>query len=487
MNLRRATVLFVPIVWLACTELATPTPAPIDGGAVSDAGGTGTPDATSPAPVDAAFDALPDVAIDANPQAATVLVRGADGAPKAGVTVVFGDATGAVVATETTNAQGAVSRALTAGTQVTAILGTELYPEIVTVLGAQNGDVLTAVEEKETSESRTVSITSVPGGAPDAATSLRAEIGPCRRAFIVPPTTFTVDGRCMRAGKFPLLLKAMRTDELAYTHLKNNVVPPPDGGPINVAPTAAWLTDTTSQTVSASNAPPGGSLVLGLAEVTDGVPFLQAQNIGTPPDGGVGFVTFPSHPGYASFVQREATSYRYLGQSGIALRSIAARTATPTASSVVNHDLAQLLPEITAATLDTATPARPSTTFTTAGTTAGADVIVYRVRWEHARDGGTQRGRWTIVGPPTTTTFTCPALPAASASWGPQAGATFTTPPFVGFFDATFLSGYDAARGQAAAFSPSEDATNGFAEDGMVPPLPVDGTVRLSAITYSAD
>ena len=121
-----------PFAYLACSDDTTG-----GGGTLTlptdDASTTPTADA-APA-VDAGVDA-PDA--DAGPIAtATVHVVTAKKVPEANVKVVFYDAAGGVLGTETTDATGQATHTMPAGGSVTGVFGTATASSLVTIEGVQ--------------------------------------------------------------------------------------------------------------------------------------------------------------------------------------------------------------------------------------------------------------------------------------------------------------------------------------------------------------
>ena len=121
----------------------------VDGGLLVPDSSTPHADATAPGTDSGpANDAAPESdagAVDSGPQPVTVRVV-ANGAPESGATIVFQDATGAVVTSGTTDATGSVTQLVTAGTQVTAVLGTAASPNLLTIEGVEPGDAITFVD-----------------------------------------------------------------------------------------------------------------------------------------------------------------------------------------------------------------------------------------------------------------------------------------------------------------------------------------------------
>lgn len=75
---------------------------------------------------------------------AVVVTLTKQGAPESGILVVFGDAAGAVIATETTSETGVAAHVVPGGSHVTLVMGTLQFPRLVTITDVETGDLLTA-------------------------------------------------------------------------------------------------------------------------------------------------------------------------------------------------------------------------------------------------------------------------------------------------------------------------------------------------------
>ena len=92
-------------------------------------------------------------------------------------------------------------------------------------------------------------------------------------------------------------------------------------------------------------------------------------------------------------------------------------------------------------------------------------------------------GTWTFVVPPTATSVRVPEIPAASSPLTPDAGVGFDSIPLVASVEASFVPNYAALRSVFASLP----ATGYPNKAVMLPPLPSDGTVRVTAFSFSAD
>ncbi|MDX2090730.1 MAG: hypothetical protein SFX73_22925 [Kofleriaceae bacterium] len=99
---------------------------------------------------------------------------------------------------------------------------------------------------------------------------------------------------------------------------------------------------------------------------------------------------------------------------------------------------AVLLPRITAAATTGRDTVRPSVSWTTAGSEAGADAGVAMMEWP--------RTSWSIYFPPTTVSpLQAPILPDALAAYRPPTDNTVEDAPYVVFYDADYVDGYAGA------------------------------------------
>ena len=176
----RRRVLLVPLAWAACFSPSSggSTPSPNFDSGLTEFDGT-TADATEDVePTEAAadvrveaaptpgMDATLDVGIEAGPMPIKVVVGGASGYEN-GVSIVYGDVTGAVVATDVTGSQsvaGASSTILGTVSMVTALLGTPEAPAPYTVMGLSPGDTVYVADSTSIStyDQATLSLAGVP-------------------------------------------------------------------------------------------------------------------------------------------------------------------------------------------------------------------------------------------------------------------------------------------------------------------------------------
>jgi hypothetical protein len=481
---------------LACFSKSDVTPL-VDSGTpplVEDSGLRSAQDATTTPPFDAGSrDAATDAgtppveAAAPGPLTVTVLMGGA---PESGVLVVFQDATGGVLTTATTDATGTVSQLVTAGSQVTAALGTAQTPNLVTVQDVENGDMLTLVDSPSTNlpgTSEPVTVT-LPATTWDAGTNVAIYAGGCSD-----PAAFDIylQPTCTSQGTFPLFARAAdATGEIAYTYQTRNAVDP-DGGPLAITVSRPWSTSTATQTIEASSLPTVsddagvslGTVTFDYSEVAGGVPLALLPVVASVEEGGPPNEEFVIHPGYPDFTQQGA----YVLLEGVGSDSevfAVTRTAPVTASQTTSIALGTL-PGFTGAAInanDAGSPTQPVVTWTTTGSLSAANGVFTMLQWyAPPPDGGSQdiAGTWTIVSPATATSVEAPSVPASAAAFAPPSTARYN-PPRVVAVQSSSLAGYSGYKSQ---FATIPVFTPGGNWQPAIPLLPADGfTLYVSAI-----
>ncbi|HTB72617.1 MAG TPA: hypothetical protein VK762_05220 [Polyangiaceae bacterium] len=430
---------------------------------------------------------------DAAPTTVSVLVVN-DHGPESGVTVVFQDAAGNPVATATTDASGTATQVAVAGSQVTVVMGSLQNVQIVTFEGVAPGDVLTAHDATDTTFANTqVSIDGLPDAGPPPGTgSYTVNIGPCSGSFTDLPGLVYLSPDCENRGKFPVLVQAVSSDPedpepIGFTYQTGNALPL-DGGVAHVSLSGAWTTTFSTQSIAVSNFDftdlTGYTAFSEIADgISSGIPSIVVSQDGSAVN------SFFGHPGYATAVQSEANQSGNRG-SGVAISAVATRSAPSPDGGAASFDYSQFLPLLDAVTLDSSQPGQPVVSWVTeAGSLASASGTIVTIAWNALADGGDYLpGTWTIVAPPTATSVKAPALPPAVAAWAPPAGAQFASPPNVIVVQGSFLPGYAQLRALFSTLpAPSSLLYDQFSLSGVVPPLPVDGTLKLTAITFSGD
>jgi hypothetical protein len=499
-----------PVVATACFSTNDSKPGPDGGTPQLDAGPGPVMDATLPSGPDASApeaaadgyvaplpDAAAEAAIEAGPPVVTVVVHSALG-PEQNVTVVFQDASGAVLSTGVTSAIGSASALVPAGSQVTAVMGSAGQPVLTTIQGVSPGDVLAVYDPTSDATSAQVSIDLAVDSQPPAGSAyFYAHIGQCGYSVTAFPLVMSLSSfyDCQSGGVFPVRIDAQADADggyanLGYIYQKGNMLPL-DGGVASVIMTGSWSTATGTQTLVVANQPISGSSVA-LSEV--------ANHVATPDNFGQSFVdeagannyAFPTHPGFADSLQGEAVVTEFSSQANgyhLAVTGVATRgPAAQGDAGVSTIDMSQSFPLIDHASIDSSNPAQPAVSWgSEAGALTPADGVYVAISWSDVTDAGAYfTGRWTIVAPPTSTGVTAPALPLAAQAWAPGASATFVSIPSVVVVDADFVASYAELRAQAGSLPISANILNGRSNPAA-PPLPVDGTLKLTAFTLSGD
>jgi hypothetical protein len=474
---------------VGCTDDGKPTQPAFEAGAFDSSipdGSTpdsGTPDSTTP-----------DSDIDEPAIGVRVNVTRGGATPLAGITVVFQDANGAVIGTATSDNNGTVFQSVPSGSQVTALLGPADSPNLLTVMSVEPGDTIQMDQPdlKDVRDVSAVNVTALPS-APGGTISYVARAGQNVAFPNATPFNIGVDPPSQNNGRFPILVEAL-DDSAQPTHFvfqKSNALVPdsgvPDGGILDLAIGGSWSTPLTTVTINTTNAPQTTDFVASYGEIADGV--LTAQQAYFQVENGTHTENFRGHPGFPSSVQPEVHA-RVIGQTGgISYNAIATRGAPLADGGTYDMDMTQLLPSVSASEIDSTdagTSARPSVTWTASGSMAAADGVIVRISWVGDSDAGIVYGTWTFVAPPTTTSIRAPALPASSGTYEPSGSPSFSSIPIVAFIEGSFLPGYAQLR-QAPASIPPTDSLIRDQNGAIVPPLPVDGTLRLSAITIDGD
>jgi len=499
-------LLALPVAWIACFSSSS---GGSGGGGNFDASG----DTTFPmegsagdapedlATIDAPMDAAPEVATGADASDASetdagvvsILVFGASG-PEQGVSIVFGDATGAVVgASATTGINGVLNQPLPSGaTMITALLGTAANPAPYTVMGVQVGDLIVVPDFASLLpyESGFLDVTALPASPPANATGYNVYAGVCENSAGMAPFTVSFSGRsCFGLGAFggtyhavvPVLAEAyaVNANLLGFAFQKGNALSGFDAGagslPVSLA-AATWSTSTTTQVLAVVNQQDGGpSPSIYSGEVANGVVHQLSQQT-VVDDAGAQQTVVTTHVGYADTLQSEADILNT--QWAI---SAAVGTAPPTSSGTVTIDATSLgsLPQITAVTVDPTVPAQPKLTWTLSQGSLGVTTgLVSYTQWQATSDAGTViNGNWTIVAPSSATSIQAPALPASAGAYQPPAGAQLqgTVQGLVG----SVIGSYAKLRtvGAAIASPPSIGCV-------PVPVLPAFGSGTLSVTLY---
>jgi hypothetical protein len=490
----------VPALAPACFS-SNNEPPPTDDASSPEPDAQSTPDQTAPPQPEAAPpEAAPDVqadhyvaeaappqeaSVDAGPAPVTVVVRSALGLEQ-GATVVYQDAFNQVLGTVLTDALGTASLVVPAGVEVTAFMGNALAPRMVTIESVVPGDTLSVYDTSNDGTTTQVAVDFAPdAGPPPGTNTTYGYIGDCY-IYGVPSSTSLGNGECELHGQFPVIVVATSGSDggysdFAYTFSKANTVSP-DGGTSVLLP-GPWYTDLGTETFVAANAdagslPAGGSWFFSMDEIASSVP--------TPWEYGFDVSMMPvaaiaTHPRFADAYQGEVAFIRYSG----ATQSVTGIATKPLGDAgTTSFDLTQVLPTIDSVNLQTA--GMILTWTSDAGSFPSADGVLAQISWSDTTDAGDSiQGTWALVAPPGVVSATLPAVPTAVASLGPSPSAMFATPT-VAVVEADFITGYDQLRAQASALPLSQNLVVG-GYGNQVPALPVDGTVKLTAITQAGD
>lgn len=415
-------------------------------------------------------DAAPDV-VD-TPKPATVLVTGARG-PQSGVTVVFHDALGAVVATKQTGADGKASQ-LPAPAMATVVFDLEFRKELFTVTGIQPGDELPVVAPLNGTLA-TYGIT-LPGqftGDDGPSANYYAEVGGCTQYTGDPdsPITLYLEGYCWRGTGFgAVLVQGSNQNDAVVAHsFKKPAAMLTDGGALAVT-TDAWVSPPSSVTVSVTNT----TNMTGIARLSQiaGLDVFDARGNGAMGDAYQ--ATFETVGG--AFADANQATVSFDDPDSPSRLSLASRGAP---GGTIAFDGTRLLPGITAAEVDATSPKRPKATWT--GSMAQAKGGYVRItRFDNQTE---TRIDWTLVVPPNagaTGSVTAPALPASLDGLFPTSDAGNTNwlaTPEVVFVDSELLPDYAAFR-KIDGVLLSPQLLGAMAPESAT--LPKNGTFRMT-------
>jgi hypothetical protein len=422
---------------------------------------------------------------DVGAQPTRVLVSSQFG-PEVGVPVVFQDSSGAVIASDKTDTLGRVARDVASGSQVTVLAGSAAAPNAITFIGVQPGDLLVAFDPIQSSfDANIVSLPTLPPSLADGGISTYGwTAGFCSNLdYSGPPIDITINPLCMNpVGQFPLLVTAYDTNGFpaAYANSRGNVASNDGGlGSIELAD-ATWATSLGKWTVDVVNIPKGTQNPnLIFSEIAGGIATPQQQGLDTSPgDGGSLPTTFTTHPAFSDFVQTEISWGTYTAFSVIATRS-----DTPAPDGNVTMDLSNVLPLITAGTSDfQKAPTRPTANWSFESGTGGSAGSLVQIAWAQSTDAGAVNSTWTFVVPPGVTSLQAPELPSTATQWIPA----FIYSNYVSVYSADTTSGFSSTEFRELAPS-LPFGTAYYYDQPFIPPLPANGTARLTLLIPFAD
>jgi len=457
--MRKSVLLFAPTTLaLALAALAgCETDSP--GGSPGFQFDSGVADWTPPPTTTTDGGATPDAAPDAPVvPSVSVTVLGYAG-PKAGVRIVFHDASGAVLETKLTGNDGKATRTGETPAMVSALIAMGSYERrIVTWTGVEDGDDLQLLAGEE--EDAMIGMYNVTlANAPDV--SIFTVANACdRNESYGTATELPLYRSCARAQNAVLATgRPFQGAPTAFAYKKGNPIVT-DGGT-----GAITLDDWKSPaafTLNVTNRPAEGWFDASLLEIADGSPF---ENHWSNWDDN-GAVTYSIAPGFADAYQASAM---FEGQAG-AERRIAKRVAA--GSSNVTLDYATILPALESADLDTTNPRRPVITWTpTAPLTATDGGVIHFTFYSQE-----VMRSWTLVVPGNVTTVTAPAMPTEAEDFLPHAEdagvSSSFAPPRLMFVESDAIPSYASFRKQQGLLL---DRSN------RLPVLPADGTLRTTS------
>lgn len=471
--MRRTVVLLGPLVAsvalfaFACEDsgsssgdITNPDAASFDGGALPD-GTIGQLDG-------AVGDALADGALTSS---VTVHVLRA-GVAAANVTVVFHDATGAVLETKSTDATGrASSTPSMPPAQASALLGAGNFRRIITWTAVEAGDELFTSDIGTFQSEGLYSVTMQGTFADGGAEANNVSIGPCTNGAAGAVALVNLSPECARPAT-AILARAMPSAQdrvFAYAFTKGKLAPV-DGGTAT-ATVGPWLA-TSRVTITPKNAPAGTSSAL-LSDIESGLGFPNTY--GTDLDR-TGKFNYDVAPGFADAYQAgvRVDPNAVLGSTLLVTKRVA-----PAAN--VEIDFAGALPSLDGVTLGVTDPKRPQIDWTVLGNAslATSDGGSVAVEWADFR--GDNRG-WTLIVPPAAKSVKAPAMPATAAAWIPRGASDAGAPsnfsaPNVAFIEADVLPTYAAFRRDVGRLMPLSELND--RETRAV--LPVNGTLKATS------
>jgi hypothetical protein len=446
--LRNILVAFLPLALcplIACEgdDKTSPTAPSFDGGTNFDS-------STSP--------------LDGSPPPAaggvTVTVLGNEG-PRSGVLVVFHDASGTVLETKTTGADGKASATGATPAMVSALLSRGTERNIVTWTGIEPGDDLSVNDFDFFSDRGSYDVSL--SGLFDGAASYFMRVGNCAPNGTpwdgVAARNIPLKTECVRAQN-AVLVGAFDGDENVVAHgFVKNVAAPTGGTPLAVS--VGGFVAPTDVVVSQTNGSTDAAYYPELTEVVGGVGYPSLGGSAGLPS------TFRTATGFADAIQASV----FASYAGGTARSLTRRIATPVPAGGFSFDFATAIPLVTAGTTDESDPRRPTLTWTTdAPITAADGGFVRFLKYL----GGDVQLVWTLVVPPGATSVKAPALPAEADAWLPSGEATMNQSYMdVVFVESDQIPSYATFRKQQGTLFRSSPFDS-------IPALPTGGTLSIS-------
>lgn len=422
---------------------------------------------------------LPDGALpDTSTAPLGVTVTVSDGStPQKNVRVIFHDASGLVTGQALTDVAGKVTVAIAPSMVTVLQKDSGQRPAVVTFVGVTDGDKLKVVSGGLSGNAGAYDVTFTGGGVVANASNFFVQAGNgCSANANVVDAALSVPlfTDCVAAKNAVLATASNGAGVLGFGFVKN-VDAPVAAATVAVGPLAFIAPGSTN--VKATNLPSAGGVSsnAALSAISSGQAFGLSNYTGTLGGAGLDFATPTGFAdAYQTVVRATQVAFSF-GETALVRREA---TTAPATGALATFDFATALPFITDVTATQAVPARPDVTLTSgnAATLATADAGIVRVSWfASAVDSSAS---WTIVVPPSTTSFKFPALPADATEFEPVTNS-FAVDSAT-FFDASQLPNYGAAK-----LLPIKPAFGlDFVESNRV--LPAAGTLRVSRFTPNA-
>ncbi len=390
-----------------------------------------------------------DAGTDAGLRSVTITVLDARG-PKPDIRVVFHDATGAVLETKLTGADGKASSTGPLPAMASAALSAGSH--IVTFVGVESGDDLVVRDPEPIDLAKPLGRYAVKVPTPfSGATQYVFLAGGCQTAVETSPSAdVAFYPFCIREPATVLVRADQGYYPQAYAFKKGNPVLT-DGGTLEVT-TGAWAN--WKRFEFAHRMGEGSSRQL--LEIADGHGYQSVKSTLESPD----LAAYSLIEGFADELQATAWVPR---------RMLIKRFA-PT--DRVEFDPADLPPLFSDPSFDASDPTRPRVAWASDTTNTDGGYVYLTFGPETAP----RKYRWTFIVPPGTASVVAPALPSElAAPWSDDAGAVAYRPPQILFLEGDVIPSYADFRRRLPIDVSWELAQNG----PYLPPLPVAGYYRV--------
>jgi hypothetical protein len=457
---------------------ADSTTPPVEGGPME--GGPAEAGSMEAGPTDA--EPQVDAVVDAGPAPVVVVVGGANGY-ESGISVVFSDVSGNVLASPTTDGSGQASYVVPTGGMVTIVLGTIHAPLLTTYVGVAPGQQILMADPTTLPELMPVAVGGLPAEPVDASYSYyQALAGTCAS---LETNTIPIDFNLIASpscigfapvgtsyvGAFPLLVDALDSAGHLQGYLyssNNSLVATNDLGQLAPTVPATWSTDQLGQSVSVTGAT--GTPLITYSEVGDGVLVPSLSRTATTP--------YATHPSFASQVQVEAFYGGFHGQLGLSGTIVSTSAAAPTTSGTFTLDGSRVSAE-PAIGIPGGSAVPGGLAIAWSGDLGASTGVVAVASWNGNTDAGTQYGSWTIVSPGTSSTsLQTPTLPPGVSAYAPQVAGPIGSVTVYGVDGQTAFPTYASLLPMAPLFVNQDVSCDEVTP--FTPILPTGGTVLLS-------